>query len=82
MVRIDDKLFYYFYNESDIYFKEELLPMAQNFFEEWNLKVIATKTEYTNIGISTNLATKESEDLRNSKILGSKVGSKKMYLIG
>ena len=41
-----------FYNESEEYLKDDLFPTAQDIFQEWNLKVNATKTEYTNIEIS------------------------------
>ena len=54
------------YREKEKYIKEELFPIAQNISQEQNLKVNATKTEYTNIDISINPKTKGLEEWKNS----------------
>ena len=64
-----------FYDEDDKYFKEQLLPKIKSTFEEWNLIVNETKTEYTNIEISPETENRGKESWRQSKILGSKLGS-------
>ena len=46
-------------NEKNL--KENIFPKIQTTFEEWNLKVNDTKTEYTNIELDINLEKRGKE---------------------
>ena len=51
--------------------REEMLPMIEKIFKEWNLKINPTKTEYVNYQLSENTNEKGKEPWRKAITLGS-----------
>ena len=56
---------------------QEILPKLKLVFENWNLKVNPTKTEFTDISISEKKEQRGSESWRDQNTLGSKACSTK-----
>ena len=64
-----------FFNENEAFLKEQLFPKIKETFQQWNLRINESKTEYTLVEISKNKDQRGKESWRELKVLGSKLGS-------